>query len=132
MRSPPALLALLSFLVLLLAHTASPLPAPAAAGFTVNNHKMKFLTPSESAHPLLTSEEFEAIFHNAEAHQHPWLATTISVAILMMLIIGVMCIAEMGGGGADVRRLQEVLGGEGGGQGGGLRGWPGAGKYATD
>ena len=52
----------------------------------------------------------DLILYNAEAHQHPWLATTISLIILMTLIFGIIYIANSAGGEDNVaeRRLRYV------------------------
>lgn len=58
---------------------------------------------------------FDNVHYNAEAHQHPWLATTISMIILLLLIFGIIYIANNAGGDDDVgaRRMKEMLRGEG-------------------
>jgi hypothetical protein len=48
--------------------------------------------------------------YNAEAHQHPWLATAVSIGILLLLIMAVLCLATSGRKTEAVRRLE-------------LRGW---------
>jgi hypothetical protein len=48
--------------------------------------------------------------YNAEAHQHPWLATAVSIGILLLLIMAVLCLASSGRKTEAVRRLE-------------LRGW---------
>ncbi|GMI58459.1 hypothetical protein TeGR_g11934 [Tetraparma gracilis] len=91
------------------AHAASP-----TTGALIHGSPITFLTADEVASIDLggfdgTEEEWQSIFHNAEAHQHPWLATAISVGILMMIIAGVMCLADASGGEDEVRRMMEVV-----------------------
>mmetsp|Transcript_3097 Transcript_3097/g.5811 ORF Transcript_3097/g.5811 Transcript_3097/m.5811 type:complete len:120 (+) Transcript_3097:134-493(+) len=64
----------------------------------------------------LLLEEFEGdmfdnVHYNAEAHQHPWLATTISMIILLLLIFGIIYVAGNAGAEDDVagRRLRAEL-----------------------